>query len=427
MSKSWKSHGRGGLRRHIQMRPTRQGHGYSRNKASQGASGAFGIEYIAPVAEVRYTVDQTGEAPARETPPNGWVSLAALKERVVQPGIERHLRPLQLYRGHADIGRIRRLWNYVQLMHLAGVQSASAGLKLFGTIDNAHLLGPVKRPPLLSLDTFLSRMHDHLEVAALIPGLPDYIKEQIAFRKFNLTKISVADPSSRIEWRREAGLAEKRAAFKLRVPKPTVQETFYPYMLHDPQNDESALVLAVSRAVPRGLDPRLRADVCQEMLLAILTGEISKDQIHSKRSEMIKRVMKMNGISDRALSLDATMPGSTKTLIELLAETEWVDPLEDANEDQEVGFSDYTDNEYYTDYDEKLRVARRLAHEAFDRRWWAESRSRLEIRQAKEDAYAWLAAQLGISRGQCHIGNFDIPTCHRVINLCEHEEAESDA
>lgn len=348
MSKSHKSRGRGGLRRHIQMHPARRSSGRRHYKTKGPPAGATGWKdgdlipaQVATIAETRL--------PASDAPivkKSGFISLNDLKEAVIQPGIEKHLEPLLLYRGSLQMGKVKRLWNYVQLMKLAGSQSASEAVKLFHNPDVPHLLGPsTKYLPLLSIETFLSRMHDHLDIAAAIPGLPEYIREQIAFRKFNLTKISAADRRSRLSFRREAGdrewengapqrtLENRKRAHIRDAERP--KDLFYPFMIHDPQDDASELVKFINTVVPRGLSPDLRADVCQEMLLAVLSGEISREDAHDKRYEMMKRVMRMNGISDRALSLDAPMPGHSKTILELVTETEWVDPWADQDEELE--------------------------------------------------------------------------------------------
>jgi hypothetical protein len=38
--------------------------------------------------------------------------------------------------------------------------------------------------------------------------------------------------------------------------------------------------------------------------------------------------------------------------------------------------------------------------------------------RARGSAYKWLREQLGISREECHIGRFDLETCHKVVELC---------
>lgn len=59
---------------------------------------------------------------------------------------------------------------------------------------------------------------------------------------------------------------------------------------------------------------------------------------------------------------------------------------------------------------ETLR-ARREAHLAFDPIWQGR-------RMNRREAYDWLAAQLGLSVADCHIGLFDAAMCERVIQVC---------
>ncbi|MEM6363320.1 MAG: viroplasmin family protein [Planctomycetota bacterium] len=58
----------------------------------------------------------------------------------------------------------------------------------------------------------------------------------------------------------------------------------------------------------------------------------------------------------------------------------------------------------------ELRRARIRAHEAFDSLWKDGHMSRTK-------AYAWLAKNLGISRRECHIGQFDETQCESVVEL----------
>src|SRR5690554_3718497 len=55
-----------------------------------------------------------------------------------------------------------------------------------------------------------------------------------------------------------------------------------------------------------------------------------------------------------------------------------------------------------------LRRRKMEAHSAFDPIWqdgW----------MTRSDAYKWLADQLGISRTECHIGEFDEELCRQVV------------
>lgn len=342
MSKSHKSRGRGGLARHIKIHPARQSSGRTRRSWKQPSAGASGLlepTVLSPADPGKAVYRDNHAAPppeiAAELRAKGFVSLDELKERIVRPGMDKHLQPLRLYRGNLSAGRVKMLWNFIQLAHLSGTPSAAAAVKLFQNPEVPQLLGPVRNVSLLGLETFLSRMHDNMQVAENIPGLPEYIREQIRFRKFNLTKISGADRRSHMDFRREAWDAEGgvrrtaniKAALSRQAAKPA--EVFYPFLIHDPKTDESDLVKFVNSVVPRGLMFDVRADVCQEMLLAILTGEIARDEAHSKRYTIIKRVMAMNGISDHSMSLSTIMPGHSQTLGELLVDSDWMEPWEE--------------------------------------------------------------------------------------------------
>jgi hypothetical protein len=58
-----------------------------------------------------------------------------------------------------------------------------------------------------------------------------------------------------------------------------------------------------------------------------------------------------------------------------------------------------------------LAKARVMAHAAFDDLW----KYGLMTRNA---AYQWLADELGLTRQQCHMKNFDEAMCKRVVDKC---------
>lgn len=59
----------------------------------------------------------------------------------------------------------------------------------------------------------------------------------------------------------------------------------------------------------------------------------------------------------------------------------------------------------------ELRKAKQEAHAAFDPLWKSGRRKR-------KDAYAWLAANIGIDVNDCHIGEFDVKACKLVVAAC---------
>lgn len=60
----------------------------------------------------------------------------------------------------------------------------------------------------------------------------------------------------------------------------------------------------------------------------------------------------------------------------------------------------------------ELRKAKQAAHAAFDPTWKSGKRKRHE-------AYAWLAAEVGVSPQNCHIGMFDVDQCRAVVRACQ--------
>ena len=46
-------------------------------------------------------------------------------------------------------------------------------------------------------------------------------------------------------------------------------------------------------------------------------------------------------------------------------------------------------------------------------------RNSFTVSQARKPAYEWLAAQMGLSFDECHIGEFDIEQCNQVMLICK--------
>jgi ssDNA-binding Zn-finger/Zn-ribbon topoisomerase 1 len=73
-----------------------------------------------------------------------------------------------------------------------------------------------------------------------------------------------------------------------------------------------------------------------------------------------------------------------------------------------------------TPADPDTRAARIRAHAAFDPLWQGKS---ARFRGRRKLAYRWLALELGIPKGLCHIAMMDAATCERVVELCAREAA----
>lgn len=97
---------------------------------------------------------------------------------------------------------------------------------------------------------------------------------------------------------------------------------FYPYILGEPR-PEHQLVLIVNEAVPRGLHESTRADICQDLLVAILDNQIEVEDLPQAVPEFIKRHFRQFPTKYGPISLDAKPPWGdedSRTLAETISE-----------------------------------------------------------------------------------------------------------
>ena len=84
---------------------------------------------------------------------------------------------------------------------------------------------------------------------------------------------------------------------------------------------EHRLVKLVNAAVPKHIDADTRADICQDLLVGILCGDFSEDDLFLPAKQMTRRVMQMFPTKYGPMSIDAEIPGTDGfRLIDTLAE-----------------------------------------------------------------------------------------------------------
>jgi hypothetical protein len=288
---------------------------------------------------------------------------SSLEEKIIRPGMERFLVPLLMYRGTQNIGRIHRLWNFAITCMEHEVENYSQAVKLSHNPDFAHLCGPHRPIQTFSLYGLFGRLIDKPEVTNNIPRFTEYVRD-IRGAKFTPvkvyqhiknfesghvgryapwrivrvktsepdgTEVKAGDESVFVEgghyeitiaqiinnpaWRdlgllrpkRSVAPVKKRAAQSARAPSVKA-DTFYPYMVHDPSvaDEGRRLVLAVNSIVPQSLPDFIRADICQDIVVSVLAGEIALADISpGGAKQFISKVLKDHPIKYGPLSLDA--------------------------------------------------------------------------------------------------------------------------
>lgn len=103
-------------------------------------------------------------------------------------------------------------------------------------------------------------------------------------------------------WRTPEWYADRQPP---KIPYQNLTE-FYPFISTTP-NEDHELLLAVDALVPKGLNSNTRADVCQDMIVAILSGEATLENIAGQRPKYMKQFFKMFPTKYGHLSLDAPL------------------------------------------------------------------------------------------------------------------------
>lgn len=215
------------------------------------------------------------------------------------------LRPLLLYLGAMTEGRARSLLNFTLAAMNANVTKFSDLFKIStDSVDLRHLCGLHSSVQSLSLKSWYSRLTSTRMVLDLYPGLRDYLfttfSDSAAFR-LQLTPIAETARRSHRDWRIEVPSPRQPRAKK---PKPLGISPFYPYISPDAIGDHE-LLLAVDAAVPKYLPNSVRCDVCQDMIVAVLTGECSVDTLRSDATKYMRQFWKQFPMKYGAISLDA--------------------------------------------------------------------------------------------------------------------------
>jgi hypothetical protein len=130
-------------------------------------------------------------------------------------------------------------------------------------------------------------------------------------RRFGISPVTVA------RWRSETGVI-CLAPRKYVVPYGSI---VYPFVIHDGGKPEHDLLRKVNAAVPKHFDPETRADICQDLVVGILCGDFSEDDLGLPAKEMTRRVMQMFPTKYGPLSLDAEIAGTDGfTLMDTLSD-----------------------------------------------------------------------------------------------------------
>lgn len=359
---------------------------------AQRAAKCYNCDGLAPAADIfkgwcpkclaawGSTADQTALAVAREVysqrnefiraePPTAR-AYERLKDRIAERRPDDWFIPMTLYVGNYTIGQAQANWNYLQAMYELEVMTTGQAFKIGKeSHDLLHVCGRHAPMQQMSLAAFIGRVINSPDVWRDVePRMQEYIRDFIAQQGGNfailtterrridaIAKLGVRTRRAyRIDPNRKtrAQVKQEKAAWeeKFGEPLPTVP-SFWPFAVRQAP-DEHTMLQEIDR-LTRGVPEQWRQDVCQDLVVAVLSGEVTLPNLKDAVKEHIGRVFKMHPIKYGDVSLDAPIHGDgTRTLAELLAYV----PQEDTDE-----------SEHQYPHHNSHELARGGWHEGFDR------------------------------------------------------------
>lgn len=280
-----------------------------------------------------------------------------LNEHIAMEEWERRLLPLFLFRGTKPY-RIRALWNIAYGMYLTECDSLSVGAAAIGSGDTGHLCGTHRVPS--NMRSIFDRLRMSPELTdSISKAFTEYV-EWVHPRYFHLERVPLVQKRRDYRegvsawWRVQADKKIRaRAAHEKKVrvwklPEAKSADLAYPYVKHA-ETPEHKLLFDVHRMLPKGLPHEIRGDLCQDLIVAVLSGETTIENIPEVVAKYARDARKILPDRWRNVSLDDILPGTENlTRLDAMAgevndEHVCTDTCEHSHEDGEFAFLEALD------------------------------------------------------------------------------------
>lgn len=269
---------------------------------------------------------RAGYAPHACLAPPGLAQLDRLKSRVLHPKRDEDFLPLTQFMGARGVGANQAMWNVLLAMQTLELKTTAELHKLgIASHDTMHLCGrhaPVQR---MSLQGLLSRIRSTEDTFTLLKNdkhLSDYVRGFVSDNRLLLwtltrTNVDVFDRERTRRFHAKYG----KAKFSRVCP------AFWPFAPSD-ANEQHDLLEAIDRTVPKCLPESIRQDVCQDLVVSVLTGDITLDELQGSLPKHIKAVFKFHPTKYSHLSLDQPWSEDGATLGQMLDAAEYLSPMQ---------------------------------------------------------------------------------------------------
>lgn len=248
------------------------------------------------------------------------VNLSKLKSQIPERAFDHEHAKNGLFSIAYPAGRARSLWNLTIALQDAEVDNFEAAYRIAEeSHDLAHLCGlhefRWKKTKWHELRFFLSFVYYLDNVASLRLGLKSYIEHLCENSRavwgnsskplgllLNPETFGVEVANTYLPWRTPEWFRQRIKTRPRSCYEPLSE--FYPYIAKNP-TEEHDLLLAVDRAVGKRLAPEWRSDFCQDLLVSILAGELSADNLNNEIPNYLVRFKREMPSKYKQISLDA--------------------------------------------------------------------------------------------------------------------------
>jgi len=227
---------------------------------------------------------------------------------------EIELRPLLLFKGNLTEHRCRSLFAVTRFLRDNEIMKFAQAESFLTPLETErHTAGLHKRVYAGSLLSFFRRMRQCPDVCDMDAGLEDYICEVLE-NQAGFTKYIRLDPIPATSTDHHT----QRAWRLVRTPRAIRKEQerlseFYPY-LPKSLGIEDNLLRTIHEAVSRGLPDDIRADLCQDLVVSVLSGDVSLENVREAIPLHLRTHRRMYADRWRLLSLETPIGDGDMTI-----------------------------------------------------------------------------------------------------------------
>lgn len=206
------------------------------------------------------------------------LDLDLLKAEITRPDQAKYLEPLRRFRGSLSSSMVAARWNFVNAMFLAEVPDLSTGAKMFAEGEVAHICGNhAKTIGSTNLGFFFNRLRMSPKVCAMVPGLHDYVS---CLNRWDFD-LQVCGASSPLR------VKNAKVEKELRKANSNPANAFYPFVSKTHGHD-CELLARIHAAVPASISGKIRGDLCQDLVVAVLAGDVRLENIEDEIPSYLK-------------------------------------------------------------------------------------------------------------------------------------------